>query len=165
MGRFNFAKNLESLIEALPGTGFGLDMVGTGEGKQALEQLVEKHGADVRFLGRIPQEELPAKLGQYRYFILPSRYEGMPKALLEAMACGLCCIGTEVTGIREVIHHGETGLLIPGIEANTIRASLEQIRGYDATALGSAARDYIVEHHSIEGLAKLEMAVMREIQA
>jgi glycosyltransferase involved in cell wall biosynthesis len=46
-------------------------------------------------------------------FILSSHYEGMPYALLEAMSMGIPAVGTDVTGIKDLINHGETGYLVP----------------------------------------------------
>src|SRR3972149_402807 len=70
--------------------------------------------ASVRFMGSISNEELPPVLNRYRFFALPSVREGMPKALIEAMACGLVCIGTDVEGINEIIRDGENGFLAGG---------------------------------------------------
>ena len=51
---------------------------------------------DVKFNGVVANDKLPDILNEYKYYILASNYEGMPKTLLEAMACGNLCIGTNV---------------------------------------------------------------------
>ncbi|MEZ4686463.1 MAG: glycosyltransferase [Bacteroidia bacterium] len=163
IGRLAQAKNLESLIDAFAELDWGLDLVGGGESGETLKAQVQDCGADVQFLGRFPQEELPELLSAYRYFILPSHYEGMPKALLEAMSCGLCCIGTDVSGIKEVIQHEKTGILIPATDAQSIRKVILSLEEYDAERLGNHARAYIEERHSLEGLAKQEAGLLREI--
>lgn len=78
---------------------------------QAIRALVHEAGlaARVRFLGH--RCDIPACLAGSDVFVLPSRSEGQPLALMEAMASGLPCIAAAVGGIPETITHGENGLL------------------------------------------------------
>jgi len=70
---------------------------------------------NVLFLGHISPDEMPYFYSSADIFVLPSFSEGMPTALLEAMACGLPSIGTNVGGIKEVIEDMKTGILVdPG---------------------------------------------------
>ena len=69
-----------------------------------LRDRVEFHGASCR---------VPDLLARSRVFALPSRYEGMPNALLEAMVSGLPVIAAAVGGVSEIVTDGETGLIIP----------------------------------------------------
>ena len=62
-------------------------------------------------------------------FILPSYYEGHPKVLLEAMSCGLPCIGTNVRGIREDVEHMKTGYLCE-TDHNSIADGLFELTDY-----------------------------------
>jgi len=72
--------------------------------------LRESNGSDhIHFLGH--RDDIPGILKASDVFILPSRSEGMPAALIEAMAAGLPCVAAKVGGIPEVITHGEDGLL------------------------------------------------------
>lgn len=75
----------------------------------------------VHFLGR--RDDIPEILKTSDVFILPSRSEGMPAALIEAMAAGLPCVAARVGGIPEVIKHGENGLLFK-------RESVEELAGH-----------------------------------
>ena len=111
VGRLSEQKNLFSLVEATVGTQCTLTIIGSGNQKEDLEKYAKEKGIKAEFIGNIPNNELPKILNQYEIFLLPSLYEGMPKALLEAMACGLPCIGTYVEGIREIIKHKENGYL------------------------------------------------------
>jgi glycosyltransferase involved in cell wall biosynthesis len=65
----------------------------------------------VRVLPRFAAHEESGLLAQAGVFVLPSTFEGQPLALLQAMAAGLCCIASDIPGSRDLIRHGETGLL------------------------------------------------------
>ncbi|HLZ59789.1 MAG TPA: glycosyltransferase family 4 protein [Ktedonosporobacter sp.] len=58
------------------------------------------------------QKDIPAQLRRAGISVLPSRWEGMPNAILEAMACGLPCVATRVSGSEDIIEHGVNGLLV-----------------------------------------------------
>jgi glycosyltransferase involved in cell wall biosynthesis len=131
VGRLSKQKNVENLIRATAQLGIGLDLYGDGELKQALSMLASQVKADVCFKGPVPNAALPAILSGYRYFVLPSLYEGMPKTLLEAMACGLICVGTDVEGINEVISHGTNGFLANGTDEHALVTSLQKAMSFD----------------------------------
>jgi|Deesub1362A_J573_1020465.scaffolds.fasta_scaffold08313_2 glycosyltransferase involved in cell wall biosynthesis len=103
VGRLTKQKNLQALLEALEGTPYSLDIIGKGEEEENLKRFAKEHNLKVNFLGTIPNHQLPEVLNRYEAFVLPSLYEGMPKALLEAMACGLPVVAADVEGIREVV--------------------------------------------------------------
>jgi glycosyltransferase involved in cell wall biosynthesis len=117
-----------------------------GGGKQrqrkAAETLVGRLGlgAQVQFLGLVG--DMPALLARHRIFVLSTHYEGMPLALLEAMAAGCACIGSDVVGVREVIDPGRTGLLVPEGDAQALADALADLIVHPerAEALGRAAR-------------------------
>ncbi|MEM4721645.1 MAG: glycosyltransferase [Candidatus Methanomethylicaceae archaeon] len=87
----------------------GLDirliMVGDGKHRSELERRAATHGLQecVRFMGQLPREGVQKWLDQADLFVLPSRQEGVPRAMLEAMARGLPCIGSTVGGIPELL--------------------------------------------------------------
>ncbi|MBI5794524.1 glycosyltransferase family 4 protein, partial [Candidatus Uhrbacteria bacterium] len=103
VGRLEKQKNLHALVEAMQGLGARLIVYGEGSLRESLEQQARGLHVNVEFRGRIANENLPTALNACEIFILPSLYEGNPKVLLEAMACGLPVIGTNVEGIREII--------------------------------------------------------------
>ena len=87
-------------------------------------------------------------LGQVDVFVLPSRYEGMSNALLEAMAAGLPCVATEVSGNEENIEPERSGLLVPPNQPEALAEALATMltqREY-ARRLGCGARDRVVAH-------------------
>ena len=74
--------------------------------------------------------------------VLPSYREGLPKALLEAAAAGRPMVAADVPGCREIVRHGETGLLVPPRDAAALADALERLAGDPALRqrLGAAAR-------------------------
>ena len=93
----------------------------------------------VRFQGTVANDQLPEVLSQYRYYILPSIYEGMPKTLLEAMACGLVCLATRIPGVDEIITQEKDGYLISGTEPQDIREALSRVEKLDYVRLSQNA--------------------------
>jgi glycosyltransferase involved in cell wall biosynthesis len=80
--------------------------IGDGKHRTELEARAKAAGLakHVRFLGELPAgKHVRAQLDQADLFVLPSRTEGLPRALIEAMARGLPCIGSEVGGIPELL--------------------------------------------------------------
>jgi glycosyltransferase involved in cell wall biosynthesis len=113
-GRLVPQKNLFNLLEALSHIeGVKLYIAGDGELKNELIKFAEKKGLSnqVRFLGAINQNLLVKYMQVCDIFVFPSLYEGHPKALVEAMACGCAIAASNVEGNNDVIDDNETGLL------------------------------------------------------
>jgi glycosyltransferase involved in cell wall biosynthesis len=94
-------------------------------------------------------------------FVQTSEFEGHPKALLEAMACGVAVIGSDVPGIREIIRHGENGWLC-NPEPVAIKNSIEQLMSNNELRhkLGKAARQDILMKYSLQEIASQELALL-----
>ena len=163
IGRLSPEKNLDELIRAVAMVELPLDLVGSGPQERHLQELAGELGADIRLLGTVPNNELPALINRYRYFVLPSHFEGMPKTLLEAMACGLVCVGTDVDGINEVIRDGVDGFLAQGVDAEAICAALDRARAADPVTIGDAARKKILARYTLAALVHLESNLFLEI--
>lgn len=163
IGRLEAQKNLGALLEAVKGlTEVQLTIIGSGAFRDDLLALTHEHGVDVHFLGNVPYSMLPEHLNQAEVFVLPSLYEGHPKALLEAMACGRPVIGTDVVGIRELIRHRKTGYLC-GTSTEEIRSALETVLGDAALRqrMGRQARAFVVENFSLDQIMDMELKLLR----
>lgn len=165
VGRLEQEKNLELLLEAMgqiPGA--RLKVVGIGS-LQAKLRAEARHGK-IEFCGMIPNRELPHHLNEAEVFVLPSSYEGNPKALLEAMACGLGVIGTDVPGIRGVIRHGFNGLLCEA-DPDTLSEGIRRLLSDTELSrrLGEQARRFVVENYSQSRVAHKEVALIKKIVA
>lgn len=154
--RFARQKDHATLIEALAllrARGFtpSLDLAGAGSARlqRQTRALVGRLGLQqqVRFLGSVA--DLPLRLATTQIFVLSTRWEGMPLALVEAMAAGCACIGTDVVGVREVIEHGVTGLLVPAGDAIALAQALQWLHEEPALAqrFGLAARQRALSAH------------------
>ena len=141
VGRLEKIKGIDLLLEALK-------LVQSKEprvrlviyGRGSLERLVLKHGF-VDFRGPLPYEKIHEAYQEASIFVLPSRYEGLPNSLLQAMASGLPVIATRVGGVPELIKDKYNGLLIrPDIRelSETILYLLE--KRSEALEMGSNAR-------------------------
>lgn len=73
------------------------------------------------------RNDMPEIYAQTHIVCLPSYREGLPKALMEAAACGRPAVGTDVPGVREVVRNKETGLLVPARDAQALAAALRQL--------------------------------------
>ncbi|OSQ37507.1 hypothetical protein TMES_14870 [Thalassospira mesophila] len=97
----------------------------------------------VEWLGR--RSDIPALLTQSDLAILPSWREGLPKSLLEAAACGLAMVATDVPGCREIVKHEETGLLVPMGDKPALADAIETLMEDDASRrrFGQQARKMV----------------------
>ncbi len=164
IGRLTKQKNLFALLKALRALSYTLTLIGSGKQEEQLWDFANKNGTNVDFLGNIPNHELPKILNRHELFILPSLWENMPKTLLEAMACGMPVIGTDVKGINEVIEHGKNGILC-NIDSNSIRESIISLMEDEELKekLGKNARNTIIEHYNLDNLVEKELKLMEEL--
>lgn len=128
-----------------------LIIVGDGPLRRQLEYLTETLAiADrVEFAGH--QSDVPAQLHRGGVAVLSSRTEGMPNAVLEAMACGLPCVATRVSGSEDIIQHGVNGILIEPDDAVGLAEGLVALLRDPALAgqYGRAARTTIEQHYAM----------------
>lgn len=129
-----------------------LIIVGSGSLQSQLERMAGALGiADsVEFAGE--QKDVAAQFHRGAIAVLPSRFEGMPNALLEAMACGLACVATRVSGSEDIIQHGINGLLVEPEDYQGLAQALLSLFHNPPLArkYGYAARATIEQHFSLE---------------
>ena len=162
VGRLSKEKNLFALLEACKKCNFGLDLYGKGPLQEELSTYVNTHGIDVNFKGLVPNKELVKVYNKYKYYILTSYQEGMPKTLLEAMACGCVCIGTNVEGINEVLDETR-GYLAMGTEASSIAVAIEKAQSdVGQVEKQNKAVEFVVNNCSIERYIQVEKDIFGE---
>lgn len=164
VGRLGQLKNPQLLVRACAGLDVELVMVGDGPLRQAVEELAAELKVRLHLMGNLPHRELPNVLNQAAIFLLTSQIEGHPKALLEAMSCGLPVIGVDSPGIRELLCHRENGWLCPADE-NSIRAAIQELLAQPSlrAELGRNARRFVVENFAFERVIEMEMSVLQDL--
>lgn len=164
VGRIAEEKNLPLLINSLSGTKIGLDIVGVGKLQNDLSQLASRLEVDIRFLGSINNDLMPDVYNNYRIYVMCSQFEGNPKSLLEAMACGCAVIGTNVPGIKNVIQHNKTGVLVED-SAKSLRNMMHKLIDDDVFVdmLSKSAQRQIKHHNSIEVILRKEHEIYTKL--
>lgn len=123
-------KGLRELMEACASLAkrhrFDVDLIGGGSLESDLRASVAANGlAGIRFLGWRSADEIRGRLEQAHIFVLPSYFEGFPNALLEAMACGLPSVCSDVGAIAESVQQGISGYVVPPQDAVALAAAIE----------------------------------------
>ncbi|MTD55135.1 glycosyltransferase family 4 protein [Amycolatopsis pithecellobii] len=148
VGRLSYQKAPEHFIAAMTAlhrpevTGV---WIGDGELAARMRALAREAEPDARIVLAGERADVPALLPAFDVFTLPSRYEGLPVAIVEAMACGVPVVATAVNAVPDVVRPGETGLLVPpcrpGLLAGAIGYLLDRPR--EAARLAVAAREQL----------------------
>jgi glycosyltransferase involved in cell wall biosynthesis len=161
MGLVGKRKGTDVLIEALAGLPASIDwrMVIGGNGEiEKYRNLADAAGLGSRidFLGWVDEADVDQWLNRASLFVLPSRAENQPVAILEAMARGLPIIASSIGAIPEQVVDGETGLLVQPGEIEPLRMAIETLLTSPArrAKMGAAARKRYKEHFSIERCAR-----------
>jgi glycosyltransferase involved in cell wall biosynthesis len=124
-------------------------------------------GNEVELLGWLGAPERQAELGRAAVFCLPSHAEGLPMAMLEAMAAGRPVVATPVGGIPDVVQDGANGLLVAPGQAAPLAGALARLLG-DAglrLRLGQAARATIAARFDAAVLTDRIADLYRELNA
>lgn len=163
VGRIAAEKNLANLLDAIKGLNVEMKLAGDGPLRESLQAKAEEQG-NAHFVGRVPNIRLPEFLRNCSAFVFPSLYEGHPKSLIEAMACGLPVVATNIAGIRELITHGKTGILCEP-DVQSIRDSICYVLSNPeyANQLGRNAHRFVEEHFSIEKIVEKEWQVYQRV--
>ena len=140
VGKLEKQKNIELVLEVLHKIEGKVLIIGNGSLDYLVEEAI-KINQNIAWKKRVDNIDLPAYYNKSECFLLLSDHEGNPKVLLEAMACGLPCIVTNVPGIRECINHNINGIIVAQDSvhiAETIKALLSEkdaIKGIGETAI------------------------------
>lgn len=161
-GRMVAAKGHRILLEALAIAAADLALkaialecvlIGDGPERAGLEALANSLGIAeaVRFAGAQAHQATLEAVAQADVFVLASFAEGLPVALMEAMALGVPCISTQIAAIPELIHTGENGLLVPASNVPELAEALVRLAsdGEYRRRLGEAARSTVKREYNL----------------
>jgi len=167
-----FEKNgVEYFIRAMPllRARANVDAVIVGDGplREALETLARELGvsAAVEFLGARPNREMPGLLASADAAVIPSLMEATSVAALEAMSCELPVAASRVGGLPEIIDASVGVLFEPGDPESLARAVLELLGRADRAELGRRARERVVQHWSLDRLARRHVEIYETLLA
>lgn len=172
IGRLVEAKGIFELVEAfsqlqsrLPKT--HLVLLGDDRDRLRLENQVKQKGLNnvVHFIGARPHSEMPSWLNAADLLVLPSHNEGLPNVVVEAMACGIPVVATNVGGIPEVIEDKRSGLLIEKGDIHSLASAIEDLLRNDEKRrdMGTHGRSVIEQNFSWSQSAKDLREVYDEI--
>lgn len=143
-------KRIDVAVEACARSGRRLDVAGTGPERAALEARVEALGASdrIRFLGFVPDADLPELMGTRRAFLFPG-IEDFGITPVESTAAGLPVVGQGRGGVLDSVRDGLNGVLYDGEEADALVAALDAFEAreepWDRDAMRAWAREFTVE--------------------
>jgi len=140
-------------------------LVGDGSRDDKLRALTQELGLEktVRFLG--VRRDVPEILGALDAFIMPSRWEGIPLTLLEAMGCGLPVISTKVGRAPEIIQDGVNGRLTPMADPQALAAAILELyrEPEKRRQWGEEARRTVLEKYTLEHFLEQFAALYLEL--
>ncbi len=172
VGRMHRSKDFGNLLTAIVQVRkriptVRLLLVGDGELRGELETQTQSLGLSsvVTFAGL--RDDIPDILAALDVFILPSRWEGLPLVVLEAMAAGLPVVATAVGGTPEVVMDGVTGLLVPPRDPDALAQAITRLlRDPDLRRkMGQAGRERVQQHFSMEKMVQQTQSLYKQLLA
>ncbi len=171
VGKFEHQKNLLALLDAVsiankatPPKPYRLCLIGEGSLENELRSKVSELRLTAEFHPRMPNYQLPQFLNCAEAFVLVSKFEGHPKTSLEAMACELPFIGTDVTGIRDEVIHERTGYLC-NTSPESIAQGIQHVMSNPLLReqMGKAAREHVISQYSLDRIIEMELEVYESV--
>jgi len=164
IGRIVNQKNIESLLKAVSNTNLKVLLIGSGPLKEELmHKLRDKE--KIFWLDNVKNQEIPNYMNKSKLFVLPSLYEGHPKALIEAMSCGMTAIASNVQGNSEIINDGENGFLcdtsIVSIQETIIKVL--KMSAKNLNMINVNARQFVKDNYSLDKIVTMEMQLYEDI--
>ena len=158
IGRLHTQKNLTTLIDAiatLPDD-VVLLLVGDGPERIVLERYRVSRGVARRVLFTGVVEDVLPYYHAADVFVIASRSEGMPNTVLEAMACGLPIVGSDIPPMRSLIDAGVEGILVDPDHVSGFARAIREIVGDDdhARSMGQRTRARVVAQYGLDAMAE-----------
>ncbi|MEJ8568217.1 glycosyltransferase family 4 protein [Elongatibacter sediminis] len=153
------------MVRQVPGT--CAKIYGDGPAKTSIAKILQEEDklGRVEIMGRVPSDEIQSHISQNHVVVLLSDYEGLPIALLEAMACGLVPVCLNISsGIPQLVKNGETGLLVSD-RGKSFVSAIKSIKASRETwqSLSQSARNMIIESYSDKACADHWEAILRKL--
>jgi glycosyltransferase involved in cell wall biosynthesis len=169
VGRLTPQKGVEHLLYALSTmkTQASLDIVGDGPNRAPLEQLAQELGVAtrVRWHGQVAQSSLPRFYQSAAAVVVPSADEGLGLVAVEALLCETPVVAFDSGGLRDVIQHNRTGLLVQPGDRTALASTLDELLSRDGRGsdLGRAGRLYALSAFAPESAARRYAEIYRQV--
>jgi glycosyltransferase involved in cell wall biosynthesis len=174
VARFVPRKRHQDLLRAVAilrdrGVSLRLELIGDGPTLPDMRRLAGELELQetVRFAGARNSDQVREAMRGADIFCLSSRWEGMPGSVMEAMACALPVVGSDVNGIAELVEHGSTGYLVPSRRPDLLADALERLATDhdEAVKLGAAGRERIRREFSVDSMVAAKEELFVELAA
>lgn len=138
---------------------------GSSRHERKARRLVSELGLSeqVELLG--PRDDMADLMAHHRVFVLSTHYEGMGIAVAEAMAAGCAVIASDVVGVQELIHHGETGWLAKPDDPDSLARAIQEALSPAGAKRAAAGKDWAVQNLSMEKIASGYESLFAELLA
>jgi glycosyltransferase involved in cell wall biosynthesis len=170
VGRLNDQKGADHLVHALATMktpAASLDIVGDGPNRESLKQLAQQLGvaSRIRWHGQLSQSELPPLYQRAAAVVIPSIDEGLGLVAVEALLCETPVVAFDSGGLRDVIQHEKTGLLVKPGDRAALASALDNLLARDGrgSQLGRAGRLYALSAFAPESAARRYAEIYRRV--
>ena len=170
VGRLNDQKGADHLVRALAAMktpAASLDVVGDGPNREALQQLAQQLGVSsrIRWRGQLSQSELPSFYQRAAAVVIPSIDEGLGLVAVEALLCETPVVAFDSGGLRDVIQHEKTGLLVKPGDSAALANALDDLLAREGRGggLGRAGRLYALSAFAPESAARRYAEIYRQV--
>lgn len=168
VGQLIERKNLETLLRAfarLEQTDASLVLLGAGEERARLESMADELAIAKRvcFAGFRPDRL--AWMSGFDVFVLPSFVEGIPRAMMEAMALGRPVVASDIPGSRELVDHGQAGFLFAPEDVDALAAGIGSALGDAGRAMGATGQRRVEDRFSAAAMARKYERLFAELAA
>lgn len=164
VGRLEYQKNFKNLIKLLEGSNFSLDIVGQGKLKQDLIDAANDFSVDLNILENLDNNSLLKLYERYKFFVLPSTFEGNPKVLLEAMSRGCIVIANDIPSVNEIIQHKINGFIFDfGYKDKNSFFNILKEKDHQLKEISLKAYKQVSEYNSLEKYVTDEIAIYKKL--
>lgn len=163
IGRLVNQKNQLVLIKAIAKLKQSAELIIVGRGtlKNKILNLAKKLKVKLNYIESLPHQELASLYQQADIFCLPSHHEGSPKALLEAMSCGLPCVVTDKPYSQFIIKNGQDGLLVNNSISQLSKSINQLIESWELRQkIGKSARQTILNRFDNQKIIYKEIRLL-----
>jgi glycosyltransferase involved in cell wall biosynthesis len=165
-GRLEPQKGFDVLLRALRDVeGAVLVLIGEGSEHEHLRSLARRLELSDRIVWHGWSDDVRSFLPSFDVFVLPSRFEGFPLVVLEALLAETAVVATDVGSVREAVRPGETGLLVPPDDPAALAAAIQRLLADAALRrrLATRARELVLERFTAEHMARSFHALYEEL--